>query len=315
MATSNSKQRLFEIMGRVDKTFKPRLNEGDAFNDAGEPLMTHNQHNDYTEPSEPEYDDRNDYEDDFEEFTPNSIVKEIEKHFNTLLETYNNREYSFLTKGINADIMIYIENNMISGYVTFANSEGTNKEFPAINIEELAIDDLIQFFEPYRQYILAGQEAENRMNYIYKQNAADSRYASQERAFTGGLGENIHNTAQMGGVLNSKGTAGYNPNTKKQDDEYAKSVRKTNPEQLKIKEGNSAQSINPKYTHFAVTNDTDDIVNGWDYSEIEPAELRKFKNDYFFKDLSDMGIDPHGVHVVTTNYLKRSGVNPFDIKF
>jgi len=51
------KQRLFEVMGRLDPTFKPRLNEGDAFNDAGEPLMTHQQFNDYSEPAEPEYDD------------------------------------------------------------------------------------------------------------------------------------------------------------------------------------------------------------------------------------------------------------------
>ncbi len=35
--------------------------------------------------------------------------------------------------------------------------------------------------------------------------------------------ENIHNTAQMGGVTNSKGVAGYNPDTSKQDAEYAES--------------------------------------------------------------------------------------------
>jgi hypothetical protein len=38
--------------------------------------------------------------------------------------------------------------------------------------------------------------------------------------------ENIHNTAQMGGVTQSKGTAGYIDNTSKQDKEYADSVRK-----------------------------------------------------------------------------------------
>lgn len=306
MRTSNSKQRLFEIMGRVDKSFKPKLNEG-AFNDAGEPLMTHNQYRDYSEPSEPEYDDsRGNYE---EEQSSESIVKEIEKHFNTILESYNGREYGFLTKGT-ADLNIYFNNNTI---FADAQVDTTENKFPKQNVDELNVDELIQFFEPYRQYILAGEEAERQMNNISKQNSADARYASQERAATGGLGENIHNTAQMGGVLNSKGTAGYNPDTSKQDAEYAASVRKANPEQSKIGEGNSAQTINPKYTHFALTNDTDDIVNGWDYSEIEPAELRKFKNDYFFKDLTDMGINPHGVHVVTTSYLKRSGVNPFDV--
>lgn len=53
-------------------------------------------------------------------------------------------------------------------------------------------------------------------------------------SFTGNkLNENIFNTPQMGGVLNSKGTAGYIPNTKKQDDEYAKSVDNNIPENYK----------------------------------------------------------------------------------
>lgn len=44
-------------MGKVDKTFKPTLNEqSDAFNDAGEPMMTHSQFRDYSEPAEPDYD-------------------------------------------------------------------------------------------------------------------------------------------------------------------------------------------------------------------------------------------------------------------
>jgi hypothetical protein len=40
-----------------------------------------------------------------------------------------------------------------------------------------------------------------------------------------GLNENIFNTAQMGGVTNSKGTAGYIDNTSKMDKEYADSIR------------------------------------------------------------------------------------------
>ena len=52
----NGKQRLFEMMGKLDPTFKPKLNEG-AFNDAGEPMMTHSQFRDYSEPAEPEFDD------------------------------------------------------------------------------------------------------------------------------------------------------------------------------------------------------------------------------------------------------------------
>ena len=51
----DTKQRLFEMMGKLDSSFKPRLNE-DVFNDAGEPNMTHQQARDYTEPAEPDYD-------------------------------------------------------------------------------------------------------------------------------------------------------------------------------------------------------------------------------------------------------------------
>ncbi len=52
----DNRQRLFEVMERLDPTFKSKLNE-DVFNDAGEPNMTHQQFRDYTEPSEPEYND------------------------------------------------------------------------------------------------------------------------------------------------------------------------------------------------------------------------------------------------------------------
>jgi hypothetical protein len=45
----------------------------------------------------------------------------------------------------------------------------------------------------------------------------------------GDLYENIHNTITMGGITNSKGTAGYINNTSKQDKEYSDSVRKQKP--------------------------------------------------------------------------------------
>src|ERR1035437_5198707 len=111
MKSKDSKQRLFEVMQRLDPTFKPKLNESDAFNDAGEPMMTHQQFRDYSEPSEPGYDNpQNDYE---KEPSSNEIVDEIQKHFNTILETYDGEEYKFLTKSvpnhdINGDLNLYI---------------------------------------------------------------------------------------------------------------------------------------------------------------------------------------------------------------
>jgi hypothetical protein len=54
------------------------------------------------------------------------------------------------------------------------------------NIEDLNIHEFIEFFEPYRQYILSGDEADKAMESIHKQNAADSHYAQQERSMMGG---------------------------------------------------------------------------------------------------------------------------------
>src|ERR1035437_1318321 len=115
MKSKDSKQRLFEVMQRVDPTFKPKLNESDAFNDAGEPMMTHQQYRDYSEPSEPDYDNpQNDYE---KEPSSNEIVDEIQKHFNTILETYGSDEFTFLTKGVDADFMISFNSNNVSASV------------------------------------------------------------------------------------------------------------------------------------------------------------------------------------------------------
>ena len=183
MKSKDSKQRLFEVMQRLDPTFKPKLNESDAFNDAGEPSMTHQQFRDYSEPSEPDYDDsRNDYE---KEPSSNEIVDEIEKHFNTILESYNSKEYTFLTKG-KIDLNLYFFNNMVSADAEIDVS-GENK-FPEQHIEELDINELFQFFEPYRQYVLTGADAEKQMDSINRQNSADNAYARQERSAMGGGG-------------------------------------------------------------------------------------------------------------------------------
>ena len=38
---------------------------------------------------------------------------------------------------------------------------------------------------------------------------------------------------------------------------------------------------NTEYTHLAVNKFTNLIVNGWDYSNEDPQDLKQFKNDYF----------------------------------
>ena len=81
---------------------------------------------------------------------------------------------------------------------------------------------------------------------------------------------------------------------------------------------NSQQPLNESYaedlhyTHFAVNKQTNKIVNGWDYSGKDGAELRQFKQDYFMKDLADNGLNPENYTILTVSGCKRRGINPFD---
>lgn len=69
---------------------------------------------------------------------------------------------------------------------------------------------------------------------------------------------------------------------------------------------------NQNYTHFAVSKKSGKILNGWDYSEYDPSELRQFKKDYFDVDMQDYGFDPKSYKIVTSKYLLRQGVDPDD---
>jgi len=82
----------------------------------------------------------------------------------------------------------------------------------------------------------------------------------------------------------------------------------------RLNEGNF-RGVNPKYTHFAVLKPNNMIINGWDYSGYDPEELRQYKMDYFFNDISDMQIDPKIVNILTTKTLQRRGINPFDFSY
>ena len=76
-------------------------------------------------------------------------------------------------------------------------------------------------------------------------------------------------------------------------------------------EENSFQN-NQNYSHFAVNKATHKIVNGWDYSEYDPSELKQFKKDYFINDLIDYDLDPKQYKIVTSKYLLRQGIDPND---
>ena len=67
------------------------------------------------------------------------------------------------------------------------------------------------------------------------------------------------------------------------------------------------------YTHFAVNKNTGLIVNGWDYSDYDPEELKQFKKDYFFQDLIDNDFNPKDYKILTRKGCEKQGINPDDI--
>ena len=76
---------------------------------------------------------------------------------------------------------------------------------------------------------------------------------------------------------------------------------------------NYTESYTENYTHFAVNKNTGLIVNGWDYSDYDPEELRQFKRDYFFDDLMDNDFNPKDYKILTRKGCERQGINPDDI--
>ena len=93
----------------------------------------------------------------------------------------------------------------------------------------------------------------------------------------------------------------------KRGSKYARELMKRDKEKV-----NEAFKNNQGYSHFAVSKKSGKIVNGWDYSDYDPSELRQFKKDYFDVDLADYGFNPKDFRILTYKYLVRNGINPDD---
>ena len=103
---------LKEEKSSIEKELKV-LNEGDAFNDAGEPMMTHQQFNKHSEPAEPELDDRSDGD---ELKNPMEYFRsELEKNDIFLVPGCGD-EYSIDSIDRAHDYLIYIKGNHIKIY-------------------------------------------------------------------------------------------------------------------------------------------------------------------------------------------------------
>lgn len=177
----DNKQRLFEVMKKLNPSFKRVLNE-DAFNDAGEPMMTHSQFRDYSEPSEPDNDEFNYNRGENQMIGFDDVTNQIDSHFDTLLRSYGTEEYYFPTI-VNAgesDFTVWLDKNKVGAVAP------DGKQFEQQYLEELNMEDLLEFLEPYRKYMLTGADA---IEYRTKESddiARDDAYAQQERNATGG---------------------------------------------------------------------------------------------------------------------------------
>lgn len=84
-------------------------------------------------------------------------------------------------------------------------------------------------------------------------------------------------------------------------------IRLTSPTEEEVSFKN-----NQGYSHFAISKKNGKILNGWDYSDYDPSELRQFKKDYFDDDLIDYGFNPKNCRILTYKYLITNGIDPDD---
>jgi len=247
----DSKQRLFEVMSRLDKTFKPKLNEStdqDRYEDvvfmqgeeADEPLQILNTQGE---------DAALNYLKQWHEYGSHMGSNELGHGSDD--ETYEKDGY----------IMSW---NPRIGYI------GLQYDLSNMNEMKTTDDNNFDFDDPKH-----GQDAEA----MFKSNLKgfDKNYQPQDRV---------------------------NRPTQKN------TFKKSGDGESELKEGR--KDINPKYTHFALLKDTKKFVNGWDFADVDPEDLKQDKMHYFFQDIIDMDIEPKNVVIGTARKFQREGLNPFD---
>jgi len=144
-----AKQILSEEFRRMQK-LAGIITESSAFNDAGEPMMTHNQFRDYSEPSEDDDD--------------------------IFVETFDSQEY-FIRCRENEDFMIYfIDDETIEIYDTKKNN-GQKQEF--------GYQDAIDYVLKNKEHLLTFDESVRERNQEFKIDAQDRK---NNRAEMGGYG-------------------------------------------------------------------------------------------------------------------------------
>ena len=91
-------------------------------------------------------------------------------------------------------------------------------------------------------------------------------------------------------------------------------VNSKNLEKRQLNENDKKDWQKFNYTHFALLKETNHILYGYDYSDVDSNELTKNKNKYFLKVLSEQygkEISPKDVVVVKSNKLKKLGIKDY----
>jgi hypothetical protein len=147
------------------------ITESSAFNDAGEPMMTHNQFRDYSEPSEDDED--NGYDNDEIDIS-REFINEMKKN-NIFVETFNGEEY-FIRCKEHEDFMIYFPNDeTIEIYDTKNNSQK----------QEFGYQDAVDYVLKNKGHLLTFDESVKERN---SEMDIDSQDRQNNRAEMGGYG-------------------------------------------------------------------------------------------------------------------------------
>jgi hypothetical protein len=91
-------------------------------------------------------------------------------------------------------------------------------------------------------------------------------------------------------------------------------VAANNLEKRQLNENNKSDWQKFNYSHFALLKETNHILYGYDYSDVDSNELTKNKNKYFLKVLSEQygnEITPKDVVVVKASKLNKLGIQDY----
>lgn len=162
-----------------DEVKKTILRESSAFNDGGEPMMTHNQFRDYSEPSDEEFDDYP-YQDDNDNINiERDFINDI-KSIGFYVETFNGQEYFIRCKDSFEDFMIYFPNDETIEIYDTKNNEQK---------QEFGYQDAVDYVLKNKNNLLTFDESVRARN---REMDIDSQDRINNRAEMGGLNEEVN---------------------------------------------------------------------------------------------------------------------------